>query len=230
VIQTLIKNWWLLVLCAILNGVFSVTYLIMMLDPTGFRKFAVQNTLVFLGRIALAAGVGAIIAGVWRSSTGKCWPLVLNGLAFVALGVIFTGAFGPRISLRTVALLVIAMALGIATREFEIARTLRRHRRVVDGWLAGLAAAISVGFAVWFLALAFGLIRLEPGSHLDFAWFGSYFGFAAISTFALATRLHRLGPSDRWEASPSQSPADARSRQAIDRNTPCDPFALMSES
>ena len=228
-IQTLIKNWWLLALCAVLNGAFSVTYL-MMLDPTGFRKYAVQSTVVFLGRIALAAGVGAIVAGLWRSTTGKCWPLVLNGLAFVTLGVIFIGTFGPRISLRTIALLVIAMALGIGTLEFEIARTLRLHGRVLDGWLAGLAGAISLGFAVWFLLLVFGLIRLEPGSHSDFAWFGSYFGFAAISTFALATRLHGLGPADRWGASPSQNPADMRSRPAIDRNAPSDPFALLSQS
>jgi uncharacterized membrane protein HdeD (DUF308 family) len=89
VIHTAIKNWSLLALCAVLNATFSVTYLIM-LDPISFHKYAVQNTIVFLGRVALAAGVAAIIAGVWRSTEGKCWPLVLNGLAFVALGVIFT--------------------------------------------------------------------------------------------------------------------------------------------
>ena len=228
-IHTLIKNWWLLALVAILNATFSVTYLIMH-DPISFRKYAVQNTLVFLGRVALATGVCGIIAGVWRSATGKCWPLVFNGLAFVALGVIFSGVFGPRISLSTVALLVIAMALGVGLLEFAVARTSRRHRRLVDGWLAGLAGTISVGFAVWFLALVFGLIRLEPGSHSDFAWFGSYFGFTAISMFVLAVRLHGLGPSGRWEVSPSLNPSEARRQQTIDRDNPSDPFALMSES
>jgi uncharacterized membrane protein HdeD (DUF308 family) len=228
-IHTLIKNWWLLALVAVLNATFSVTYLIM-LDPISFRKYAVQSTLVFLGRVALAAGVAAIVAGVWRSTTGKCWPLVFNGIAFVALGVIFTGAFGPRIGLRTVALLVISMALGIGILEFAIARTLGRHRRVVDGWLVGLGGAISLGFAVWFLALVFGLIRLGPGSHTDFIWFGSYFGFSAISMFGLAVRLHGLGPSGSWEVSQSLNPVDTRRQQAIDRDTPSDPFALMSES
>jgi uncharacterized membrane protein HdeD (DUF308 family) len=228
-IHTLIKNSWLLALVAVLNATFSVTYLIM-LDPISFRKYAVQSTLVFLGRVAIVAGVGAVLAGVWRATTGKCWPLVLNGLAFVALGVIFSGAFGPRISLRTVALLVIAMALGFGILELAIARTLRRHRRLVDGSWVGMAGAISVGFAAWFLALVFGLIRLEPESHSDFVWFGSYFGFTAISMFALAVRLHRLDSSGRWELSPSLNSADRRRQQRIDRDNPSDPIALMSES
>jgi uncharacterized membrane protein HdeD (DUF308 family) len=229
VIHTLIKNWWLLALCAVLNATFSVTYLIM-LDPISFRKYAVQRTIVFLGLVALAAGVAAIVAGVWRYTEGKCWPLVLNGLAFVALGVIFTGAFGPRISLRTIALLVSAMALSIGILEFAIARTLRLHRRLVDGRLVGMAGAISIGFVVWFLALVFGLIRLEPGAHSDFIWFGSYFGFTAISMFVVAVRLHELGPSGRWKVSPSLNLADIRRQQRIDRDNPSDPFALMSES
>ena len=228
-IQTLIKNWWLLALCAVLNATFSVTY-IMMLDPTGFRKYAVQSTVVFLGRVALAAGFGAIVAGVWRSTTGKCWPLVLNGLAFVAMGVIFIGVFGPRISLRTIALLVIAMALGIGILELAMARTMRRHRRVVDEWFLRLAGVVSFAFAVWFLALVFGLIRLGPESHSDFVWFGSYFGFTAISMFVLALRLHGLGPLSQWEVLPSLNPADTRRQRANDRDTPSDPFARMSES
>jgi hypothetical protein len=145
------------------------------------------------------------------------------------LGVIFSGVFGPRISLRTVALLVIAMALGIGTLELAIARTLRRHRRLVDGWWVRLAGAVSVGFALWFLALVFGLIRLEPGSHLDFVWFGSYFGLTAISMFVLARRLHGLGgPSGRLEVLPPLDSADTRRQH--DRDNPSDPFTLMSES
>jgi hypothetical protein len=206
-----------------------VTYLIM-LDPISFRKYAVQSTIVFLGRVALAAGVASVVAGVWRSAEGKCWALVLNGLAFVALGVIFTGAFGPRISLRTIALLVSAMALSIGILEFAIARTLSLHRRLVDGRLVGMAGAISIGFVVWLLALVFELIRLEPGAHSDFTWFGSYFGFTAISMFVLAVRLHELGRSGRWKVSPSLNPADIRRQQRIDRDNPSDPFALMSEA
>jgi type I restriction enzyme M protein len=90
---------------------------------------------------------------------------------------------------------------------------------------------VSLGFAVWFLALVFGLIRLGPGSHSDFVWFGSYFGFTAISMFVLALRLHGFGgPSGLLEVSPSLDPADTRRQQAIDRDSPSDPFALMSES
>ena len=174
-IQTLMKNWWLLALCGVLDAIYSATNFFMQ-DPDGslaLRKFAVQGTVVFLGRLALAAGACTIAAGIWRSAKGKCWLLVLNGLALSALGLILNGIFGFRISFRTIALLLVVMALSIGIFELATARTLRRH--VPDKWFLGLAGAASVGFALVFL-----WIKPGPGAHADFLWFGSYFGFSAI--------------------------------------------------
>lgn len=192
-IQTLIKNWWLLALSGVLDAIYSVTNLLMQ-GPDGsltLRQYAVPGTVVFLGKVALAAGACTIAAGIWRSAQGKSWILVLNGLALGALGAIFTFWTGP-LAFRTIALLLVVMAMSIGIFEWAIARALRRQRYVADEWVLGLAGAASVGFALAFFAFAFGWIKLGPGPHADFLWFGSYFGFSAICMLGLAVHLNSL--------------------------------------
>jgi uncharacterized membrane protein HdeD (DUF308 family) len=199
-IQTLIKNWWLLALCGVLDAIMSVLYLIMQDRDSPITFSAWGGTIVLLGKLALAAGACTIAAGIWRSAKGKCWLLVLNGLALSALGLICYKLARYRISFLTVALLIILMAISIGILQLVTARTLRRQRHVADAWFLGLAALTSVGFALAFLALGFRWINIEPGSHPDLLWLGFYFGFSAICMLGLALRLHSLGPSGQWEA------------------------------
>ena len=203
-IQTLTRNWVLLALCGVLDAVISVIYIVMQETdgPVTLRSW--NGTLGFLGKLALAAGACTIAAGLWRSATGKGWLLAPNGLALGALGLIQCGLTRFRISLLTVALLIILMAMSMGTLAWVIARTLRRQRHLADTGFLALAGAVSFGFAVAFLALGLRWIRIEPGSHSDLLWLGSYFGFSAICMLGLALRLHRLGPfqSGQWEALP----------------------------
>jgi len=193
-IQTLIKNWWLLALCGVLNAMISVIYLIMQ-NANGPLTFQAWNgAVVFLGKLALVAGVCTIAAGLWKSTNGKCWLLVLNGLALGALGLIQYGLTQFRISFLTIALLIILMAMSIGILELVTARTLRRQRHVADGWFLGAAGVASAGFALAFFGLVFRWIKLEPGSHSDLLWLGSYFGFSAICMLGMALRLHSLRP------------------------------------
>ena len=203
-IQTLIKNWWLLALCGALDTALSVLYSIMQ-DSDGsltFRKYALKGTIVLIGRLALVAAVCTIAAGLWRSAKGKCWLLVLNGLALGALGLIFNGVFGFRISFLTIALLVVVMAISMGVLELVTARMLRRQRHVADEWFLGLTGAVSVGFALAFLVFGFQWIRL--GGESSILWVGSYFGFSAICMLVLGLRLHSrsLSRSGQWEALP----------------------------
>jgi uncharacterized membrane protein HdeD (DUF308 family) len=195
VIQTLTKNWWLLALCGVLDAVISVIYF-----DHAEHGFHGLRDIVFLGRVALAAGACTITVGLWRSAKGKSWLLVLNGVALGALGLISNGVFGSRISLRTIALLMILMAVSIGTLESVTARTLWHQRHVADGWFLGSAGVASIGFALAFFALGFHWIKLGPGSSADILWFGSYFGFSAICILGLALRLH--SKSGQREASP----------------------------
>src|ERR1700693_3733588 len=107
-IQTLIKNWWLLALCGALDAIISVNYFY-----HAEHGFALKSTLVFLGRLTLAAGACTIAACIGRPARAECWLLVLNGLALGSLGLIFNGIFGFGINFRTVALLIILMAMSI---------------------------------------------------------------------------------------------------------------------
>ena len=195
-IQTLTKNWWLLALCGVLDAVISVIYF-----DQAEHGFHSLRDIVFLGRVALAAGACTIAVGVWRSANGKSWPLVLNGVALGALGLILNGIVGFRISFRTIALLIIATAISIGVLELITARTLRLQRQLADGWFFGSAGLASLGFALAFFALGFRWIKPEPGSLLELFWLGAYFAFTAICTVGLAVRLH--SKSGQTEASPS---------------------------
>ncbi len=188
--QTLTKNRWLLAVCGVLDAIISVIYLIRR-DTDGPLTFhAWHGTMMLLGTLTLAAGVCTIAAGVWSSRKGKSWLLVLNGLACSALGLIFTFWTGP-LAFRTVALLIVVMAMSIGIYELANARTSRRH--LADEWLLGLAGVSSVGFALAFLAFVFRWIKLEPGSPAQtLLWLGSYFGFSAICMLGLALRLNSL--------------------------------------
>ena len=205
-IQTMIKNWWLLALCGVLDAIYSVMNFFMQ-RPDGsltLRTFVHnRGTLVHMGMLALAAGACTIAAGIGSSRKGKSWLLLLNGLACSALGLIFTFWTGP-LAFRTVALLIVVMAMSIGIYELATARTLRRH--LADEWLLGAAGVASVGFASVFFAFVFRWIKLEPGSPAQtLHWLGSYFGFSAICMLGLALRLHRLGlsQSGQWEDLPA---------------------------
>ena len=191
-IQTLSKNWLLLVLCGVFEAVIAAAYLIMdNAGPVAFHSWS--GTIMLLGKLTLAAGACAIAAGIARSANGKCWFLVLNGLALAALGIIQYAFTRYPISLLTIALLIVLMAVSIGILELQIARTLRRQRHPIDGGLFAVAGVASACFALAFVALGFRWIKIEPGSHLDLLLFGAYFGFSAVSMIAMALRLRSQG-------------------------------------
>jgi hypothetical protein len=200
-IQTLTKNWWLLVLCGVLEAIMSVVYFI--IYNTTPDTYGGNGVEVFVNRLALAAGVCTIAAGIWGSVRGISWLLVLNGLALSAYGWMALFWSGP-LSFRFFALLVVIVAMTFSILALAIARTLRG--RVADEWFFGLAGATSIGFALAFLALANRWIQLERRLFHPsiFLWFCFYFGFSAICMLGLALRLHRVSPSQPapWEALP----------------------------
>src|ERR1700730_4220501 len=136
--QTLIKSWWLLALCGVLDAIISVINF----DHAGNGFHG--NAVMQVGMLALAAGACTIAAGMWSSKNRRSWLLVLNGLALGALGLILTGIFGSRIQFRTIALLIVVMGTSLGVYELATARTSRRQRHVADEWFLGLAGVASV--------------------------------------------------------------------------------------
>ena len=192
-IHTLIANRRLLAFCGVLSAVISVIYLLMQAtnEPATFHSW--NRTIVIQGVLAVVAGACGVAAGLLRSKNGRCWLMVVSGVALGALGVIQVGFRHFSISFLTVALLVIVMAVSLGILEMGIARTLRRQGHAADGWFFGLAGVVSVSFAVAFIALGLRWIRIEPGSHADLLWLGAYFGFNAICMLAMAALLTLRG-------------------------------------
>ncbi len=195
-IQALNKNWWLLALGGVFDAMLSAMNFFMQ-RPDGSLALRttvdVNGTLVHMGELALAAGVCTVAAGIWNSRKGRSWLLVLNGLAFSALGLLFTFWANRPIAFRSIALLIVVMAISIGIYELAVVRTSRRH--VTAKWLLGAAGVVSVGFALVFVALAFRQLNVERSPLADFLWFGSYYGFSAICKVGLALGPHSMGLS-----------------------------------
>jgi uncharacterized membrane protein HdeD (DUF308 family) len=194
--QSLVKSWWLLALCGVLDALFAV--MIFLMSPDGSPNLRIfmhgRNAITQLGVFALAAGICTIAASGWSSRKDNSWLLMLNGLACSSLGLLVTlGAIGATrpIAFRTIALVIVIMAMSIGLYELAAARTLRGHP--IDEWLLGAAGVVSVGFAVAFLAFVLRWIKLDPSpSAQTFNWLGSYFGFTAICMVGLALRENGL--------------------------------------
>ena len=192
-IKTLTQNWWLMALCGVLQAIYAVATLLMQ-NPDGslaLRKYALQSTVVFLGTVAIASGIFTVAAGMWKSSQGKSWLLLVNGVALSTLGFMLTGSFGPQVSFRSITLLLAVMAISISIFELGIAQTLRQSH-LVNEWILYLAGAVSVVFAMAFLTMSLRWIILKPSPASDFIWIGSYFGFSSISMLGISWRLHQL--------------------------------------
>ena len=169
----------LLVVSAVLDAIMSGIYLAHYTENRGFRPSSVLT----IGILALAAGICTIAAV--RSTQPKSWLLVLNGLALAALGLLCTGIFGSKISFRSIAILLILMAVSLGVFELVTARTFRNRP---DGWLLTAAGVLSVGFAILFALLGFQWIQVQPGSLREILWLGAYFGFTAICLLAAVIR------------------------------------------
>jgi uncharacterized membrane protein HdeD (DUF308 family) len=183
-IQTLIRKWWLLASCGVIDAIISVIFL----DHGGLST---KTAVAFLGNFTLAAGTLTIAAGILSLRDGKSWLLVMNGLACSALGLMLSFGASRAVTFRTIALFVVVMAVSIGVYELAMVRT---SRRVAGEWLLGTAGVVSVGFALVFLAFIMSWIKLEPSpSGQTFNWLGSYFGFSAICVLGLALHLERPG-------------------------------------
>lgn len=186
-IKTLIKNWWLLALRGVLATLFSVTAFLMRSSAETFtlREFATEGMTVFLGLLALAAGLCTIAAGVWSVRDGKSWLLALDGLCVSAAGVVLV--WSHQITFSAVAFVLVALAITIGVAELGTARLVRRH--VPDEWFLVLAGLTSLAFG-----LAFLVIRPE-GAGSILIWLGLYSGFSAVCMVGLALRLRNLQAS-----------------------------------
>jgi uncharacterized membrane protein HdeD (DUF308 family) len=186
-LQTLIRNWWLLAIRGILALLLSMMSFLMLLSVETFtlREFALKGMVVFFGILALTAGACTIGAGIWRAASGRWWLLVADGAIVSAAGVALIQF--DSFTFRTVTYIVTVLATATGFIELAAARLLRRH--VSDERFLRLGGVGSIGFA-----LAFLYIRPEHAGPL-FIWLGSYSAFSAICMLGLSFRLRSFQTS-----------------------------------
>jgi hypothetical protein len=195
-IRILSKNW-LLVLAGVLQATFAAVNLVLQ-NPDGsvaLRKLAVESTILFQARFALAAGACTVAAGVWSALRGRKGDsrflesglLMLNGLALSAYALIPIFWTGPLHFRPFFALLLVAMAMSAGILALAGARRGPRHS--AEGRLLRLGGAALVCFALAFLAMDFRWIKLEqPGSY--FVWMTCFFALSAVCMLGLASGLN----------------------------------------
>lgn len=189
----MIKNSWVLALCGLLQALLGLMHFLMIDHGSLISRLYRPNALVTdMWIVAIAAGVCAIAAGIWRSKEVRVWLLVLNGLALIAYGLIPALWRGPLMLRPYFILLLVTMAMSIGI--LALITTLNLQDHLPDRWFLGIAGVACVGFALVFLACDFRWIALEPNG----LWLlnGSCFALTAICLWRMAFRSNSLRVSN----------------------------------
>jgi uncharacterized membrane protein HdeD (DUF308 family) len=198
--RTLSNAWWLLALCGVLDATHATMNLLMLNPSLVLRRVSSPGAVWDMGMLALMAGTCAIAAGLWSAGKDNSWLLSLHGLALGAFGVIIVSPLvrGP-LSFRPVSLLFTVMAVSLGAFALGTAQTQRRGD--TERWFLLTSGAVSIGFALSFIAVGFHLVRLEPPNAF-FIWMSSYFGLCALIMLWLAFRVHSRGLSQSGQTEP----------------------------
>jgi uncharacterized membrane protein HdeD (DUF308 family) len=176
-IDTLVSNWWVVLLRGILGILFGVV--------TFFAPGISLTALVLLfGAFAFVDGILAIIGAIRRHGTGeRWWLLLLQGIAGVAAGILTPLMPG----LTALVLLYVIAAWALVTGAFELAAAIRLRKVINDEWLLALSgiASIALGMLLVFFPAA-GALALV-------LWIGAYAFVSGILLIALAFRLRSWG-------------------------------------
>jgi uncharacterized membrane protein HdeD (DUF308 family) len=178
--MVLVRNWWALALRGLVAILFG---LIAFLSP----GFTLVWLVLLFGAYALVDGIFAIIAGIRAAERHeRWWPLALEGLASIVVGVI---TFLMPAATAFV-LLYFVSVWAILTGVLRIAAAIRLRRDIQGEWLLIVNGALSVLLGV--------LIIAKPGAGLvTLVWMlGAYatvFGIVLVGLgFQLRGHGHRL--------------------------------------
>jgi hypothetical protein len=186
--RSLGKVWWLLALCGIVDAMCAAMNLLM-LNPDeslSVRGFALPNAVWGMSMLSIGAGACAITVGLRNLGKHYCWLLSLHGLALFAFGVIGVSPLvrGP-LSFRPISLLFVLMSVSAGAFALGTSQTPRAG--APDRWFLSLSGVASLGFALSFIFVGFGWLRLGPPQSF-WIWMSSYLGLCAVFMLYLALR------------------------------------------
>jgi uncharacterized membrane protein HdeD (DUF308 family) len=171
--ETLARNWWVLVL----RGVFALIF--------GIVAFLLPGATLLALVILFAAymgvdGIMAIVLAIRRAQQRReWWPLVLEGIAGIGIAIITV--IWPGVT--ALALLYLIAAWALVTGVMEIVAAIRLRKVIRGEFFLGLAGVASVAFGI--IAILF------PGEGARaLVWLiGSYAILFGVLLIALGVRL-----------------------------------------
>ena len=172
-IDTLARNWWLLLLRGIAGIIFGVLTFV-------WPEISLVALVLLFGAFAFADGVFALINGIReRRANDRWWLLILHGLMGIGAGVVTL--LWPGIS--ALALLYVIAAWALVTGALEIAAAIRLRKVIAGEWLLALSGIASVLLGILLFLFP------EPGVLAVVLWIGAYALVSGVLLIVLAFRL-----------------------------------------
>ena len=180
-LESLAKNWWLMLLRGIVAILFGVLAFV-------WPGVTLLTLVLFYGAYALVDGalaIGAAVAG--PGTAGPRWWLAVVGVLGVAAGLLTF--LWPGIT--AIVLLYFIAGWAIATGVFEIVGAIRLRKEIDNEWMLILSGVLSVLFGA--------ILIISPGAGaLALIWvIGTYAILAGIIYIILAFKLHQHDPGRR---------------------------------
>jgi uncharacterized membrane protein HdeD (DUF308 family) len=171
ILAAMIRNWWMTAARGALAVLFGLSVL-------WWPDVTLPTIVVLFGVYALVDGMLAIAAATHgRLRLLEAWPVALEGVASVVLGIVALGW-----PLRVPRDLLIALVTwGIATGILEIAQAVRLPRTRAAHWLLGMGGISSLFLAVLLLMLPYaGVDRIVQVIGVYALVFGTVVTLAAL--------------------------------------------------
>lgn len=175
-LNTLIENWWLL----LIRGIAAIVFGILAFAWPGLTLLTL---ILFWAAFTLVDGICAIIAAIRGGVPGSRWWLAIVGASGIIVGILTFAMPG----VTAVLLLVFIAAWSIVTGIFEIVGAIRLRKEIDHEWWLVAGGVLSVLFGLALLA--------QPGAGaLVLVWliasWAILFGILTIA-FALRLRSHK---------------------------------------
>jgi hypothetical protein len=195
--------WWLLVFCVVLDAALAAMNLLM-LNMDGSMGFGPTELIWDMGALALATGLCAIAAGLWLSGRDRSWLLMVHGAALAGFGSIGISPLvrGP-LSFRPISLLFVtaAMSLGVFALTSQWQSEIQR-------WFLRVSGVLSLVYGISFVAVGFGVVRLEP-PRAYWIWMSCYFALCAALMIGLAAQRKAQNSRESAAMPPLPTPRPA---------------------
>jgi uncharacterized membrane protein HdeD (DUF308 family) len=178
-LQTLAKNWWMVLLRGIAAIVFGVL-------AFAWPGLTLLTLVIIYGAYALVDGVIALIAAFsGGAKPAPTWWLIVAGIAGIAAGI--ATFVWPGIT--ALVLIVFIGVWSIVHGIFEIVGAIKLRKEIDNEWWLILAGVLSVIFGVLVLAM--------PGAGaLALVWvIGAYAIVFGILLVGLSLRLRKHNPA-----------------------------------